>query len=456
MVSLLRRSVIEAEDWLRYHPVVRGVLGRYRWWREARAAPRDHQQLARSIRNLCAAARLSTDSIALGQIHQRILERLGRLDAKRVNWTEFVPDVDEPWLPRAAVLKPYGGPREPGVLYSAFEVEWVKLLRHADLNELAARYTLVLAPSSSPYNLANYVLPAAWPAPLFTQISNAEDRDILPRIAARFRVLPLYASHWVNPDLYRPRPRGERDIDLIMVAAFGKVKRHHALFRALRRMPRSLRILLVGQDQEGRTADTIRAEARSYAVAARFEVLSNAGHEQVVEALGRARASVLLSRREGSAVVIAESLFADTPAALLRGAQVGSRALLNDQTGRLLDERDLAAELLDFLDHTDRYRPREWAEANVSCFRSSERLNAILRDHARAQGQEWTTDIAPLCWRPDPRLVHPEDERRTEAERRYFLERFGLALGPLAPSRAAPGTCRKAASGRRGVVDERS
>lgn len=430
MVSLLKRSVIEAEDWLRYHPVVRRVLGSYRWWRDSVTAPRDHQDLARSIRNLCSAARLTTDPATLDRIHERILQRVRQLDPARVDWTEFFPTADERWLPRAVVLKPYLGQREAGVLYSSFEVEWVRLLRHADLTELAARYTLVLAPSSSPYNLANYVLPAAWPEPLFSQISNAEDRAILPRVSPRFRVLPLYASHWVNPDLYRPRPRSERDIDLIMVAAFGKVKRHHTLFRAIRLMPRSLRILLVGQDQEGRTAETIQAEARSYGVSGRFEVLSNARYQQVVEALGRARASVLLSRREGSAVVVAESLFADTPAALLRGAQIGSRAFINEQTGRFLDERLLAAQLLDFLDHAADYRPRQWAEDNISCFRSSARLNEILRDHAREQGQEWTTDIAPLCWRPDPRLVHAEDERRMETDRRYFLERFGLTLGP--------------------------
>ena len=49
MVSLLKRSVIEAEDWLRYHPVVRDVIGKFKCWRDSVAPPRDHQALARSI-----------------------------------------------------------------------------------------------------------------------------------------------------------------------------------------------------------------------------------------------------------------------------------------------------------------------------------------------------------------------------------------------------------------------
>jgi glycosyltransferase involved in cell wall biosynthesis len=433
MVSLLKRSVIEAEDWLRYHPTVRGLLGRYKWWRDAAPPPQDHQARARSVRDLCAAARLVRSPSALRQIHDRIRERVAALDPGQVDWSEFHPVGTVPWMPHSAVLKPCLGPREPGVLFSVFEFEWLKLLRHCDLREFARRYTLVLAPSSSPYNLVNYVFPAAYKAPLFSLINHAEDLEIIPRIGPNYRMVPLYTSHWVNPALYHPQPRAERDIDLIMVAAFGKVKRHHALFRAIRKMPRSLRILLIGQNQEGRTADTIRAEARHYGVEDRFELLSNAPHEQVIEALGRARVSVLLSRREGSAVVVAESLFADTPTALLHDAYNGSRAFINEHTGRFLYDRALDAQLMNFLDGAERFSARRWAEENISCHRSSAQLNEILRRHALAAEQEWTRDIAPLCWRPYPRLVDPEDERRLEGERRSLRERFGLIVSPDRP-----------------------
>ncbi len=67
---------------------------------------------------------------------------------------------------------------------------------------------------------------------------------------------------------------------------------------------------------------------------------SPAPHAEVVARwLCRARASVILSRREGSCVVVAESLFADTPAALLENAEVGSRAFINASTGRLLRDQ---------------------------------------------------------------------------------------------------------------------
>ena len=83
-----------------------------------------------------------------------------------------------------------------------------------------------------------------------------------------------------------------------------------------------------------------------------------------------------------------------------------------------------------FLATADRYTPRQWAEANISCFKSSVRLNEILKRDALADGQEWTRDLFPLCWQPDPRLVYPADWQSMKGERADIKARFGVTLGP--------------------------
>jgi glycosyltransferase involved in cell wall biosynthesis len=352
------------------------------------------------------------------------------LDVDRVDWTEFVPKVADPYLPKGVVLKPCLGPDEPGVIFISFEVQWAKLLRLADRAQFARRYTLVLAPSSSPHNLVNYVFPNAWPGTVFSLISNPEDVDVLPRVSDRLHVVPLYASHWVNAALFRPVPRRDRPFDLVMVAGFGKVKRHHALFAALRRMPPDLRVLLVGQDQDGRTADAIHALARWYGVAGRYTLRANLSYAEVTEALCQARASVVLSRREGSCVVTAESLLADTPAALLDGARIGSRVFLYEETGRLLRPGHLAHDLTAFVREAERYEPRRWAEGRIDCVTSTRALNDHLRRHALAHGQAWTQDIAPLQWSPNPELARAADRELVAAERRLIRAQFGLRIGP--------------------------
>lgn len=429
MISWLKRCAMESEDRLRYSPRVRRWLSAWQWRRHALASPSDDQARARAIRALCAAARLAPPAQGPRWI-ERIHEQVRRLDPTRVAWDEFVPDLDSRRLGKAVLLKPCLGEREKGVLFVSFEYEWFKLFRHCKLDEFARRYHLVVAPSGDPHNLINYVFPVIYPGTIFTLISHADEVDTLPRIAPNYVVVPLYASSWVNPGLFRPRPRGERDIDLVMVANFAKFKRHHALFRAIRGMSSNLRILLIGQDQDARTADTILSAAAWYGVRERFQLRSNLEYSSVVDALCRSRASVILSRREGSCVVIAESLFADTPAALLENAEIGSRAFINAHTGRLLHDGNLAAQLLEFIAQSDRYAPRQWAEGHISCFRSSAVLNDALKQHALASGQEWTCDLAPLCWRPDPRLVSPEDRQRLEIAHEDIRQRFNLEIGP--------------------------
>ncbi len=431
MLSIFKRLRLEIEDWLRYHPRVRRSICRLQLLRTRRPDPHDSQAVARTIVKLCTAARLAEDAELERRIQERIALLVQHLDATKLDWTEFVPDFNDPRVYKAAILKPCLGPNEKGVLFISFEGQWIKLLRPTNFRELAERYTIVAAPSySPPHVLVNYAFPALFPGPVFTLISNPHDLHVFPRMGSTLIAVPLYASSWVNPGMFRPLPKAERSWDLLMVANFAKFKRHHAFFAALRSLPRELRVLLIGQNQDGRDADTIRGTARWYGVEDRFTLLCNQPYRAVVSAFCQARASVVLSKREGSCVAIAESLFADTPAAMLRDAGIGSRAFINDQTGRFLDEETLARDLGDFVHNADRYQPRAWAEQNISCWRSSQILNDLLKAKAFERGQVWTQDIAPMQWSPDPLLARPVDRQRAIAERQDILARFGLEIGP--------------------------
>jgi glycosyltransferase involved in cell wall biosynthesis len=431
MLSLYKRLRLELEDWLRYQPRVRRSICRLQLLRTRRPDLHDSQAVARTIVKLCTAARLAEDAELERRIQERITALVPHLDPARLDWTEFGADFNDPRVYKAAILKPCVGPNEKGVLFISFEGQWIKLLRPTNFRELADRYTVIAAPSySPPHVLVNYAFPALFPGPVFTLISNPNDLHVFPRMGNNLVVVPLYASSWVNPDLFQPLPRAERSWDLLMVANFAKFKRHHAFFSALRSLPRDLRVLLIGQNQDGRDADTIRATARWYGALDRFTLRSNQPYREVVAAFCQARASVVLSKREGSCVAIAESLFADAPAAMLRDAGIGSRAFINEQTGRFLDDNTLARDLADFVQNADRYQPRAWAEQNISCWKSSQILNDLLKAKALELGQAWTQDIAPLQWSPDPLLARPEDRQRLASERQDILARFGLEIGP--------------------------
>ncbi len=370
----------------------------------------DPQGLARSIARLCAQARRAPDASLQLRLEERIQERLALLDWSNIDWAEFDTSNSGSKVGKAAVIKPWVSPQEKGVVFFSFEDQWLKLLRYAPLHAFAERYDVVVAPTwSPPHHLVNFVFPKAFAGPVFCLISNWKDLEHFPRFAANYVMVPLFASSWVNPVFYKPVPFDQKNIDLIMVANFGTYKRHHVLFKALRDMPSRLRVVLLGQEQDRRTAETLRSEARCYGVDNRFELRCNVSNEELADSLAHARTSVILSRREGSCVVVVESMFADTPVGLLEDAEIGSKHFINSQTGRLLRQRHLAEDLTAFIAQADQYHPRLWADENIACTRSTATLNAALKKYALEHGHPWTQDIALMCWRPDPQVVRPED-----------------------------------------------
>ncbi len=425
------RLAIELEDRLRYNRAVRWALCRWKLATVPAVNGDDPQSLARAIDHLCLAARLSTSPQQLLGVEARIAPLVERLGDRRIDWKEFEPEAGSRRIQKAAILKPFVSERERGVVFISFESQWVRLLANCDVREFTRRYTLVLSPVwASPHGLVNYVLPRQVTDYVVSIISDPQDREAIPRLAGNYVMVPLLCSNWVNPACFDPVPYERKDIDIVMVANFGKYKRHHTLFKALREMPRSLKVVLIGQHNGARTREVLLAEAAAYGVADRFELRQSVTDAELFSALARAKISLIHSLREGSCVAVVESMFAGTPVGLFADAEVGSRQFLNAATGRFLQPGNLARQLMQFLADAPQFQPRQWVEANrVDCHSSSATLNAALREAAIAHGHAWTQDIAPLHWRPDPQLVQPADRERLQPAYADIQSRFGLQIG---------------------------
>ncbi len=329
-------------------------------------------------------------------------------------------------------------PGEKGVLYLSFEYNWLRLISQCDVPKLLQNYFLVIASSSSPPDFpAHWALSHIGPDPIFLQISNLGDAKIYPWQNHKITPLPIMASDWVHPGFYEPRPHRQREVDILMVAGWSRVKRHCLLFQALRTMPRNLRVMLIGQDSEGRTADDVWKEAKAFGVADRIELIRDATIEFVTKQQCNSRVSVVLSAREGSSVVTTESFFADTPVAMMHNAHVGSRAYINSETGVLLNRQSMALQLTKLAENSASYHPRKWALNTLTCFHSTSKLNAALREFSIYRGMAWTRDISPLCWRPDPVYAVAADAERFKPAYRALYETHGLAIAEHAPSPVA-------------------
>ena len=431
---MLKKLKIQAEDTFRYNPVVRNLLASSILLRTPGAPAASTAEASRRIHKLCQAARLASTESMVYKAEAAIARQLTAIDPEQVPWAEFFSDFDQPRIQKAIVLKRFVSEREKGVVFVSFDNKMAQLAKTKALREFAARYTLVLSPQwSPPHSIASYLFPPLYPDPIFWLISNPRDLEIFPRISDKYRMVPLYASSWFDPRNYTEVSAAEKEIDILMVANFGKFKRHHAFFEALRDLPISYRVVLVGQSERGRTKETILGEAAAYGVRDRFEVRADVPYWELQKLMSRAKTSIVLSRREGSCVVVVESMFANTPIGIYEDAEMGSRVFVNEHTGRLLRHDHLAAQLKDFVESAAQYQPRKWVMENgVGCVASSRTLNEALKQQSLANGGEWTEDIATLCWRPDPQYYDPQDAERLRPSYDEIESRCGIGI--VAPS----------------------
>jgi glycosyltransferase involved in cell wall biosynthesis len=422
------RAKAEWRDRLFYSQAIRTAASHLYTLRAKLTGMRSGGEVAALVQE-CAAARLASAGPQTVRLERRIRDRASRVT--RIDWDQLVPQWRTDRIERAVILKPYVGPRERGVVFVAFEHQWVRLLALKNLEEFARRYTLVVAPSASPpYGPVLSLFPARYPGTMFSLISNESDPDVLKAQSPNVHLVPLYASSWVDPDRFRPDDTSTRDIDIIMVGNFAPVKRHFALFQAAREIPRRMRVVLVGQPDRGHTVADVRRLAAAYGVGDRVEIMDGVSHVEIAALLRRSRISIVLSRREGACVVVTESLFSNTPVGILEDAVMGSRAFINSQTGRFLRHQHLGLQLADFVDNSSGYQPREWALRNgISCYGSTATLNQILKQNAVNAGEDWTVDLVPHAWQFDPILIRAVDFERLKPSYADFEREFNIRLG---------------------------
>jgi glycosyltransferase involved in cell wall biosynthesis len=395
---------------------------------------------------LNAARRLNTGP-SLGLLHW-LLKKWQRPEYRdiwreeRIGWERYAGafgDIkNDPELATSLLLKEPGENGEKGVLYCSFEYNWMKLLAREDAQRFFRDYLLVGASSWSPSDHAVLAsLQGVSEHPAFIGISNHADFAQYSLWKPAIEPIPILASDWCDPAMFNPLPAEERTTDIVMVSHFSDWKRHWLLFEALSRMPPDLKVVLIGRDAEGRDEAKLRSDAKAFGVRQELDVRKNLEIHEVAAEQARAKVSVALSKREGSCVSVSEALFAGTPVGMMKDAHVGSKAYINDATGRILKRRGLHRQLMAMLEERETFTPREWAMANISAQLTSDRLNDILRTYCTQQGLPWTRDIAPMCWRYVPRLLNEADEARLQPGVDRLREECGIRLKVFVSERHA-------------------
>jgi len=339
---------------------------------------------------------------------------------------------------RVLVVKSPQG-RERGVIVVDYSYVFPLFDAFFDLAAIAERYTIVLEPSWRGLCSEDLLAFSRHPYPVFVETIEPRDVAFLEAIGANFVVVPTAANWWVDFRKMATQEGATRDIDVIMIAGWYELKRHWRFFKVLAELKRRghvLKVVLVGYPQ-GLTLANIEADARALGVLDMVTFFDSVNGDEVGQLLQRSKVSVLWSRKEGANRSIVESLFADVPIIVRDGLSYGYRyPYINDMTGRFASEHNLGDVILETLADRARFRPREWALANMTCHRAASLVSEAVRAVAVRQGEPWTTGIVTKVVMLDAQAYwDPSDRARFAAD--YDFLRSCLRSSPHATARPA-------------------
>ncbi len=337
--------------------------------------------------------------------------------------------LDDKPVTRTTMLKGAGPNGERGVLYSLFEYNWARIAAGTDLRALMCQYDVIWVASWSPTDylpLARILADSDVNTPIYVQASNMNEVPLLEAFHPRVRVIPFLPCESLDSNAFRPLPRDERDIDLLVISNWAPFKRHFELFRALCSLPANLRIVCVGQPEAGHTLDEIRRLAASYGVPQQIEFHQSIPLADVRALQTRAKAAAIFSRREGHCMSAVEALFADASLGLMDGGHVGPIIYINEATGIRLRSGHVGDDLTRLITEAPMRTPRDWALAHLGSDRAAAKLNGWLKERAADRALPWSTDISLISWAPYPWI--------DSAEVRQRLNPSAVALHQLYPN----------------------
>jgi len=377
-----------------------------------------------------AENRLRLDFVRSGQA-QKLRGLYGSFPAEhRVRLRFPRPDPDPERQGDLAVLKAYDpSTGERGVLMVMYGEAILAAAAVYDLGALASRYQIVLEPSSWGYQEAKLFNYLGSDLDVLVQSPRRADFEFVEELETNLVPTRVGAGEWVDPATFRPRAPGEEaTYDVSMVAAWDPLKRHEVFFRAAARLGRergrALRFALIGYPM-GWARGRVEALLRRYDLERHCDIYERIPHAEVARVVADSKVSLLLSRQEGANRGIYESMFCGTPVIVYRRQCGVNLDHVNERTGLLAEDDELADAITYVLEHPAEFDPRGWALEHVGYANATRTVGAALREMALRRGLPWTRDIASKKSAPNLRYAEPGLYKTFEGEyerlREYLL-----------------------------------
>lgn len=323
------------------------------------------------------------------KIHQEFIEGVQPLAISQ----KFFDDPSLLYEDEFIVLKPYKE-GEKGVLLLKYSYYFPLLPKFFNLNDVAKRYFIVLEPSWAGFFDKGILIYSELDDDVFVMTYEDRDKQFLEALNTNIKPVDIGPSWWVDHRMFKPVEGVERDIDVIMVAAWAAYKRHREFFIALAKLRKQgikYNVVLAGYGAE---LGYIQAQAEKIGVADQITYYTKIPPQEVAKLVNRSKVNVLWSRFEGNNRAIIEGMFCDTPCILRKGHNYGQHYdYINSKTGMFAAENELASALQHMVENYDKYSPREYVMNHRSCIKATEILSEAIKQTSLNMGLRWSEDL---------------------------------------------------------------
>jgi len=313
---------------------------------------------------------------------------------------------------------------EKGVLLLKHGRNFRLFIQAVDLPALLQQFSLVLEPGW-PHTAACAILFFANYPDSTVLVMAPERRNyaFLQKLETNICPLRIGSGDWVHPDVFKPITGLEKKFDVIMVARWRLVKRHHALFRAIHRMgDASCKLALVSLVSSGRRE--IERLLEGYGIRDQATLYEQISQHRLNKIFNQSKVHICVSRIEGSNKSITEGFLAGTPCIVLDN-MVGCRpSRFTAKTGMIIPEERLPSAIGHFRKYWKNYSPRSWALRHVDPAVTTARLNDAMKKQARRENRPWTVDLAPKYNGPELSRYPRSDAHKNLVTMKEVVERY--------------------------------
>lgn len=362
---------------------------------------------------------LDRNALLRSEIYSKILDDfqpLQRYAKFSENPTKLLDGIVTVMAPRTVDAK--------GVLVIAYSYYFLMFLKYFDMKIVLENYHVVLEPSWNGLCEASILAYTKFDLPVFVMAYEDRDYTFLKNLKTNLVPLKLSANWWVSPAQFKQGKQSkQRDIDVIMVAAWAKFKRHDKFFKAIREINkkgRNLKVTLVGYPNDLKLEDIV-SMADTFGVTKQIDFKEKISPEKVAELLGRAKVNIVWSRFEGVNRAIIEGMFCDTPCILREGFNFGMQyPYVNEQTGCFSSEHGLSQKIIDMVDNMSKYSPRDYVMKHHNCFLGAELLG---REIAKVDEQfDWRSVVPKLSGLDGMTYVSVEDRNKCKEDYKELVK----------------------------------